>query len=180
VVKRLSEAVARGAALAERGIRHAMAAIIVFLVLLNVAAAFGRYVQWYTWPWADEALLFTMVWGVALGLYAVTLRGGHLAMDLVLRLLPARLQRLAQVLVATVSFVLIGYVVVQSRAFIQIVAAVDMRSMAAQIPMTIPHTGVLVGLVLMMLALAVRAVVAAGRVRLPPEPSRPAGPQGEG
>jgi len=32
----------------------------------------------------------------------------------------------------------------------------------------------------MMLALAVRAVVAAGRVRLPPEPSRPAGPQSEG
>ena len=179
-MRRLAEALARVSALAERGIRHAMAAIIVFLVLLNVAAAFSRYVQWYTWPWADEVLLFTMVWGVALGLYPVTLRGGHLAMDLVVRLLPARVQHLAQVLVATLSLVLIGYVVVQSRAFIQAVAAVDMRSMAAQISMTIPHTGVLVGFVLMMLAVAVRAVVAAGRVRLPPEPSRPAGPQGEG
>jgi TRAP-type C4-dicarboxylate transport system permease small subunit len=172
-VKRLAEALARVATLAERAIRHAMAAVIVFLVLLNVASAFGRYVQWYTWPWADEVLLFTMVWGIALGLYAVTLRGGHLAMDLVVQRLPGRLQHLAQVLVATVSFVLIGYVVVQSRAFIQTVDAVDMRSMAAQIPMSIPHTGVLVGFLLMMLALVVRAIVAAGRAHIPHEPTTP-------
>jgi TRAP-type C4-dicarboxylate transport system permease small subunit len=178
-VKRLADALARVSALAERAIRHAMAAVVAFLVLLNVAAAFGRYVQWYTWPWADEMLLFTMVWGVALGLYAVTLRSGHLAMDLVVQLLPARLQHLVQVLVATVSFVLIGYVVVQSCAFIRTVAAVDMRSMAAQIPMAIPHSGVLVGFLLMMLALAVRAVVAAGRAHPPPERARPALPQTE-
>ena len=176
-MKRLADALARVSALAERAIRHAMAAIVVFLVLLNVAAAFGRYVQWYTWPWADETLLFTMVWGVALGLYAVTLRSGHLAMDLVVQLLPARLRHRVQVLVATVSLVLIGYVVVQSCAFIQTVAAVDMRSMAAQIPMTIPHSGVLVGFLLMMIALAVRAVVAVGRGHLPSEPTRPAAPQ---
>ena len=178
-MKQLADALAALSALAERWIRHAMAAIVAFLVLLNVAAAFGRYAQWYTWPWVDETLLFTMVWGVALGLYAVTLRSGHLAMDLVVQLLPGRLQHLVQVLVATVSFVLIGYVVVQSCAFIRTVAAVDMRSMAAQIPMTIPHTGVLVGFLLMMIALAVRAVVAVGRVQLPSEPTRPAGPQAE-
>lgn len=178
-MKRLADALASLSALAERWIRHAMAAIVAVLVLLNVAAAFGRYAQWYTWPWADETLLFTMVWGVALGLYAVTLRGGHLAMDLAVQFLPARLRHFVQVLVATVSFVLIGYVVVQSCAFIRAVAAVDMRSMAAQIPMTIPHAGVLAGFLLMMLALAVRGVVAVGRMQVPPAPARPAGPQGE-
>jgi TRAP-type C4-dicarboxylate transport system permease small subunit len=168
-MKRLAEALARASVRLERAIRHAMAAIVFFLVGLNVAGAFGRYVQWYTWPWADEALLFTMVWGIALGLYAVTLRGGHLAMDLVVRALPAPAQRSAQALVAVVSFALIGYVVLQSRAFIQTVAAADMRSMAAQIPMTIPHAALAVGFVLMLLALAVRAVAAAARVSLPPQ-----------
>jgi TRAP-type C4-dicarboxylate transport system permease small subunit len=164
-MKRLAEGLATASVRVERTIRHAMAAIVAFLVLLNVAAAFGRYVQWYTWPWADEVLLFTMVWGVALGLYPVTLQGSHLAMDLVARRFPERAQPALQALVATGSFLLIAYVAVQSRGFIQTVAAVDMRSMAAQIPMWIPHAGILAGFLLMMLALAVRAIVALGRAK---------------
>jgi TRAP-type C4-dicarboxylate transport system permease small subunit len=167
-MKRLAETLARASVRFERAVRHAMAAVVFFLVGLNVAAAFGRYVQWYTWPWADEALLFTMVWGIALGLYAVTLRGGHLAMDLVVRALPAPAQRVVQVLVAAASFALIGYVTAQSHAFIRTVAGADMRSMAAQIPMTIPHGALAAGFVLMLLALAVRAIAAAARVPLPP------------
>ena len=164
-MRRLAEGLAGASVRLERAIRHAMAAIVAFLVLLNVASAFGRYVQWYTWPWADEVLLFTMVWGVALGLYPVTLQGSHLAMDLVARRFPGRAQPALQALVATASFLLIAYVAVQSRGFIETVAAVDMRSMAAQIPMWIPHAGILTGFLLMMLALAVRAIVALGRTK---------------
>jgi TRAP-type C4-dicarboxylate transport system permease small subunit len=168
-MQQLAEALAGAAVLAERVIRHAMAGIVLALVLVNVAGAVGRYGRWYTWPWADEALLFGMVWGIALGLYAVTLRGGHLAMDLVVRPLPRRLQRGVQGVVAAASFALLAYVVVQSLAFVQTVAAVDMRSMAARIPMAIPHAGVLTGLLLVMLALFIRAVLAASGVQLPPE-----------
>lgn len=169
-MRRLAERLAGAAVLLERAIRHAMAAVVAFLVGLNVAAAFGRYAQWYTWPWADEVLLFTMVWGIAIGLYAVTLRGGHLAMDLVVQRLPAHLQRALLVLVAAASFSLIAFVALQSRTFIQSVAAADMRSMAGQIPMAIPHSGLLVGFLLMLLALAIRALLAAARVPLPPLP----------
>lgn len=167
-VKAAAEALARLAVAAERAVRHAMAAIVAFLVLLNVASAFGRYVRWYTWPWADEVLLFTLVWGIALGLYAVTLRGGHLAMDLLVRLLPARLQRGLQVVVGAGSLAVMAYVTVQSRAFIETVRAVDMRSMAAQIPMAIPHSGLLAGFLLMIAATLVLAVLALAGVRLPP------------
>lgn len=174
-MKRLAERLADAAVLVERVIRHAMAAVVAFLVLLNVAAAFGRYVQWYTWPWADEVLLFTMVWGIALALYAVTLRGGHLVMDLVVQRLPARLQHALLVFVATASFALIAFVALQSRAFIRSVAAADMRSMAGQIPMALPHSGLLVGFLLMLLALAIRAILAATRVPLPPPRRRGGG-----
>lgn len=179
-MKRLAERLGCAAVLVERAIRHLMAAVIAFLVLLNVAAAVGRYGGWYTLPWADEVLLFVMVWGIALGLYAVTLRGGHLAMDLVAQRLPPRVRDPLQAVVATASFALVAFVAVQSHAFIASVAAADMRSMTGAIPMAVPHSGLLAGLLLMLLALALRAIVAAARVPLPPlgEPSPEAPPQG--
>jgi TRAP-type C4-dicarboxylate transport system permease small subunit len=168
-MQRLAEGLAGAAVLVEQAIRHLMAAVIAVLVLLNVAATVGRYARWYTWPWADEVLLFTLVWGIGLGLYAVTLRGGHLAMDLVAQRLPARMRDPLQAVVATASFALIAFVAVQSHAFIQAVAAADMRSMTGEIPMAIPHSGLLAGFLLMLLALALRAVLAVARVPLPPQ-----------
>ncbi len=179
-MKRLAARLAGAAVLLERAIRHLMAAVMAFLVLLNVAAAVGRYGGWYTWPWADEVLLFVMVWGIALGLYAVTLRGGHLAMDLVAQRLPARVRDPLQAVVATASFALVAFVAVQSRTFIAAVAAADMRSMTGTIPMAVPHSGLLAGLLLMLLALALRGVVAAARVPLPPGERAPEGSQPRG
>jgi len=168
-MQRLAAGLAGAAVLVERAIRHLMAAAIAVLVLLNVAATVGRYARWYTWPWADEVLLFTLVWGIGLGLYAVTLRGGHLAMDIVAQRLPARVRHPLQAVVAMASFALIAFVAAQSRAFIEAVAAAGMRSMSGEIPMAIPHSGLLAGFLLMLLALALRAIAAVARVPLPPQ-----------
>ncbi len=142
---------------AERVIRHLLAFIAVSLVLLNVVGSIGRYTDFYTISWADEVQVFMLVWGVALGAFVVSLRKAHLTMDILVTSLPRRMQRLLEVLIATVSTLVLGFVIVQSWDFIGLMANIDQRSMAAALPMTIPHSAVLVGFAAMILALLVRA-----------------------
>ncbi len=142
---------------AERAIRHLLAFIAVGLVLLNVVGSVGRYTDLYTISWADEVQLFMLIWGVALGAFVVSLRKAHLTMDILFTSLPVRMQRLLEVLIATVSALVLGFVIVQSWRFIALMASIDQRSMAAALPMTIPHSAVLVGFAAMILALLVRA-----------------------
>ncbi len=140
--------------------RHLLAALMIALVLVNVAAAAGRYLRLFTWPWADELMLFGMIWGVALGAFLVTLRRGHLAMDLVIARLPRALRRALEILVAVVTVALLGYVMVQSASFISTLISVDQRSMAAQAPMWVAHIAVPTSFGLMIAAACARAYVA--------------------
>ena len=141
----------------ERAIRHLLALVAVSLVLLNVTGSVGRYTDLFTISWADEVQLFVLIWGVALGAFVVSLRKAHLTMDVLFTTLPVRMQRPLEGLIATVSASVLGFVIVQSWRFIELMASIDQRSMAAALPMTIPHSAVLVGFAAMILALLVRA-----------------------
>jgi len=151
-----AERVASLAITAEAWVRHLLALIMVFLVALNLVALVGRHFPWYTLSWADEVMTFAMVWGVALGLFSVSLRKAHLSMDLLFISLPRGARRVLEVLIATVTIGVTGFVMLQSWRFIQAMAQVDMRSMAAQMPMAIPHSALLIGFGLIIIAMLVR------------------------
>lgn len=130
---------------------------MLFLVGLNAATALGRYLFGVGLTWSDELLQYLLICGISLGVFMVSLRNGHLTMDLVVTRLPARLARAADALVTAASMAILLYVIVQSWRFIGQMAAIGQKSMAMQIPMAYPHSTLLVGLALMVLALAVRA-----------------------
>ncbi len=144
----------------ERAVRHLLALVAVSLVALNVVGSMGRYTDLLTISWADEVQLFLLIWGVGLGAFVVSLRKAHLTMDVLFTTLPARMQRGLEVVIAIVSVVVLGFISVQSWRFIDLMATIDQRSMAAALPMTIPHSAVLTGLAAMILALLVRAYLA--------------------
>jgi TRAP-type C4-dicarboxylate transport system permease small subunit len=151
---------------ADRLLGALLALAMLALVAVNFANVVARYAFASPLRAADEVMTFTMVWGVFLGAGLVSLRGGHLAMDLLLGLLPARARRaLASAATATAVLVL-GFAFAQSLDYLATIGAVGMTSMSGGIPMTIPHLALPVGFLLMIAGGLLR--VLAGGAEAPP------------
>src|SRR3546814_15011162 len=89
--------------------------LLIMMVVLNVANAFGRYVFGQTVPGSDELLVFSMVWLVFLGAALATAGGRHLRFDLLAIMLPRRLEFLLDAVRCALRAVLAGSVCLQSR-----------------------------------------------------------------
>ncbi len=50
--------------------------------MINIANVIGRYVFSAPIFWAEEVLVFMVIWAVFLSAVAITFNGGHLSMDL--------------------------------------------------------------------------------------------------
>lgn len=138
-----------------------LAVAMLALVAVNFANVVARYVFSTALIAADEAMTFTMVWGVFLGAGLVSLRGGHLAMDLLSGALPARAALALRLAGAALLVVVLGFVALQSADFIDTIGMIGMTSMAAGIPMWVPHLAIPVGFALMVLGTLLRLVAPA-------------------
>ncbi|MBK5957373.1 hypothetical protein CCR97_04010 [Rhodoplanes elegans] len=133
---------ARAVARAGRAI---LGLVLIGMVVLNVVNALGRYLFGSVFIGADELLVFAMVWLVMIGALFVTADRSHIALDF----LPLRASvrtRLALAIVHHVAIALgAGYAAMQSYGFVGRVMMTGQTSMALGLPMTIPHTALLVG-----------------------------------
>lgn len=128
------------------GLRLVVGGLLIFMVVLNGANAFGRFVLNQSIIGADEVMIFCMIWLVFLGAAVASWRRKHLSIDLLRPRLPDTVQRWLLILRGlTLAFVCV-FVSVQSLSVIEQLGRIGQRSMAAQIPMTIPHTAIAVGL----------------------------------
>ena len=75
--------------------RAAIGVIILLAIAINFANIVGRYVFLAPLPWAEEVLVFLVIWGVCLGASAVTYDNRHLDMDLFAARVPAEAARCA-------------------------------------------------------------------------------------
>lgn len=127
---------------------YALGAVLIAAVGLNVANIFGRYVLGRAIIGADEVLIYAMIGLVFLGAVLVTARDAHLRVALLPDTLSERrrrqLRRIEFLFLASVAggvSWLASNVALQMQAFGQ-------RSLAAGIPMSVPHALVAVGLAL--------------------------------
>lgn len=150
----------RAWAAARTAIAYLIGLLLIAMVALNVANAFGRYVLGSAIPGSDELLVFSMVWLVFLGAVLATASGGHLRFDLLAMLLPRRLERLLDAVRYAIVSVLAGFVCLQSWGALVKLGRIGQKSMAMEVPMTVPHAAVFVGFALIALVSAVMAVVA--------------------
>jgi TRAP-type C4-dicarboxylate transport system permease small subunit len=154
----------RPVSIALAAIRAALGALILGGVALNFANVVGRYVFWKPIIWAEEVLVFIMIWCVMLGATLVTWENQHLRMDAVHHLVPPRLRRWLN-LISTLAFLGTGaFVLVQSGRVVALVASTGQRSVVAEIPMVIPYGALPVSFAVMVAVLAwrFRAFVIAG------------------
>lgn len=136
--------------------RNLLGLLLIIMVLLNVANALGRYLFGQAIEGSDELMVFGMAWLVFLGMPLVALEGRHLRFSFLEQHLPTNRSRLLQAGLDLYVAVLCTWAAFQSAAFVERVAMIGQKSMAAGIPMVIPHSALLFGL-------SATALVCAGR-----------------
>jgi C4-dicarboxylate transporter DctQ subunit len=130
--------------------------MLALSVFINFGNIVGRYVLHAPIEWAEEAMLYLMIGFVFMGGAHVASQGTHIRMDVFVRLMPER-ARLALQLATDVLMVVTGSAlaafavptVLQLRDF-------DQRSLAADLPMYVPHAMIPIGLAAMVILTILR------------------------
>lgn len=139
-----------------RAIDTVLAYGMIASILLNCANVLGRYVFGFAIVGADELLVYGMVATIFLGAVSVTWRDAHLRLDVLLEAASPRRRRLARSAAELAILVLCLTVGIGSAGVAVEMAHFDQRSLAAGLPMVLPHGAVALGLWLMALMAALR------------------------
>jgi len=143
--------------------RATAAVLLITSVAINFANIIGRYFFSLSIPWAEEIMLFVMVGCVFTGCCAVAWEGRQIKMDVVVGMLPPKLQELLNVLSELVLIATAAAVTVFAWPVISQLAAFDERSQAANFPLVIPQAMLPIGYTLMAVIVAVRLMTRLGR-----------------
>ncbi len=138
----MTTAPSRRPALGLRVIRAVLGCLILAGVTLNFANVVGRYVFFAPIIWAEEVLVFIMIWCVMLGATLVTWEDQHLRMDAVHHLTPPRVRRWLNAII-TLAFLVAGvFVLAQSLRVLLLAARTGQRSVVADLPMVVPFAAI--------------------------------------
>lgn len=136
--------------------RAIIGTMILVGILINVANVIGRYMFLEPIIWAEEIMIYIMVWTVFIGAILVTYDGQHLKMDVFSVMLPSPFKEIIN-FIALASFLLVCiYVIPNNWIVVELMFNNDQRSVVAEVPMVIPHFALLAGFALMFIALVVR------------------------
>ena len=133
---------------------------IIFLaaVAINFANVIGRYVFHVSIFWAEEIIVYGIIWCVMLGAALVCWQGQHLRVEIIEMFLSkphvARLRTVVLVAVCIVA-VITTYLGFQ---FVGLVGSMDQRSVVTRLPMVVPFAAVPIGFLLIVIASVVRLI----------------------
>ena len=136
--------------------RLAIGVLMLAMVAINFSNVVGRHVFAQPLFWAEEIMVLMMVWSVFLGAIAVTFSGRHLRMDLFSAGLGRPWRDILNTVTTVVMLGVITYIANLSLDVVQLMQATGRVSDAAKYPAVVQHSAVLVGLVAMVAAVAVR------------------------
>jgi TRAP-type transport system small permease protein len=134
--------IARIAAFAARAL---LGALLIGMVLLNVANAACRYLFSVVLIGADELLVFGMIWMVMIGMILVTIDRRHIALDFLVNRLAPRPRIALTMFHHLIIAIGAAYAAVQSVEFARRVAMIGQTSMAIGFPMVFAHSALVVG-----------------------------------
>jgi TRAP-type C4-dicarboxylate transport system permease small subunit len=125
-------------------------------IAINFANVVGRYVFSAPIIWAEEILVYIMIWCVFIGAILVTWEGRHIKMDLLAVSMPVPWRYIVNGLMVLTFILICLFVMKQSWTLTAMMAEVDQQSVVARLPMAAVHASILVGFTLMLLAVLVR------------------------
>ena len=138
-------------------IPHVAAGALFFLAAaINVVNVIARYVFSDPIFWAEEILVFIVIWAVFLVAGSITYRGAHLNMDLVYNGMSPPLKRIVNVAVAITLIACTSFTAVQSWKVVMLHYRNHGVTAGTDIPLVIPHTALLFGFTFMTIAAVLR------------------------
>jgi len=152
------------------GGRMLLAALILSSVVINFSNVVARYVFLSPLFWAEPIINYIMIWCVFLGGALVTLEDKHLNVDIASTAFPEPVKTIVRILGALCLLAVVALVVPQSWDATLLMIERDQRTAIGDLPLVIPHSGLLVGFSLMFLAGVVRLVILLRGVRQPDDP----------
>lgn len=136
--------------------RAIIGTLILVGIAINFANVIGRYVFLSPIIWAEEILIYIMVWCVFIGTILVTWDGRHLRMDLLSSTLKGTPRFILNTIVTVVTLAVLAFVVPKSWSVVEMMNRLDQRSVVSEIPMTIPHFAIAFGFIMMILTVLAR------------------------
>jgi TRAP-type C4-dicarboxylate transport system permease small subunit len=135
------------------------ALLLLAAIAINFSNVVARYLLHASIYWADEAMVYLVIWSIFLAAIAVTYDGSHLTMDLFSTRLSPRWQRALDGAIAAVSILTFAFMAWQAVTVVRTLLRNDQRSIALDIPIAIAHSALLVGFVFSALVVAVRVAL---------------------
>jgi TRAP-type transport system small permease protein len=136
---------------------HVIAGVLFFIAAaINIVNVVARYVFSAPVFWAEEILVFIVVWTVFLVAGSVTYRGAHLNMDLIYAKLKSPWRQLVNLAIVVTLILCCSYTALQSWKVVSLHYRNNALTAATDIPIWIPHSALLFGFSFMALAAIVR------------------------
>ncbi len=129
--------------------------MIIVGIAINFGNVIGRYVFLEPIIWAEEIMIYIMVWTVFVGAVLVSYEGRHLRMDFFSIMLPSPWKEVINFIATVATLAVCLFVIPQNWTVVELMWNNDQRSVVAEIPMVIPHFALLLGFVLIFIALLV-------------------------
>lgn len=94
--------------------------ILAILIVLTFLGVIWRYIFNAPFTWLEEVQTSCMVWIVFAAAGAAFRTGNHVAIEMIVDLMPEKMQKVMNVLISIVVVVVVGYLFVESIGYIQV------------------------------------------------------------
>ncbi len=113
--------------------------ILTVLIVLTFLGVVWRYIFNNPFTWLEEVQTSCMVWIVFAAAGAAFRSGNHVAIEMIVDLMPAKMQKVMEWLISIVVVVVIGYLFKQSIGFIQVFIKSGRSTSMLKIPYTVVY-----------------------------------------
>lgn len=134
------------------------AALLCIMVICG-ANVVARYFFHQAFSWAEEAMVFLMIFVIFSASTAVTWKGAHMHLDMLVRQFPKSVRATINILMTLFSAGLLFVLAWNSYGVVSRLFRFGQRSEALHAPMWIPQSFLLIGVVLIALMMILRLVV---------------------
>jgi TRAP-type C4-dicarboxylate transport system permease small subunit len=131
-------------------------ALFVIAVVINIVNVIGRYIFSTPIFWAEEALIYVVIWTVFIVAGSVTYRGAHLNMDLLYSSMPRQMQLAVNIAVLVALIACSLFAAYQAWNIVSLDIKNHSVTAGTDIPLALPTGALVFGFSFMALAAIVR------------------------
>ena len=126
--------------------------VLAILIALTVAGVVWRYIFAHPFTWLEEVQVACMVWIVFAGGGAAFRTGNHVAIEMIVDMLPPKLQKVINWLIMVVVVVVLAYLFVQSIGYVKMFIRSGRATPMLKIPYALIYGIVPVSLIIMIVS----------------------------